>query len=79
MPALEIDKKQTGDDLDDLYNYDIDADDAFRDFDADLTVPKSKETSKKPNAGTVDDVLGIKGEVKVAKKRAPVAKLDEAR
>ncbi|MCJ1355296.1 MAG: chromosome segregation in meiosis- protein [Icmadophila ericetorum] len=79
MPALETASKQTGDDLDDLYNYDIDADDAFRDFDADLTVPKSKEASKKLTTGTVDDVLGIKGEVKVAKKRAPVAKLDEDR
>ena len=66
------------DDLDDsLFDYDVD--DVFRDVDTNmdvLAVPKPAVAAdgKENGAG-----LGIDEEIKVAKKRSPVPKLDENR
>ena len=79
MPGL-VTANTPGDDLDDLYSYDVnDADEVFRDFEANLEVapnPASNAASK-INPEATD--LGLDTEIKVAKSRKPVAKLDEAR
>lgn len=66
------------DDLDDLFDYSI-SNDIFRDVDTNMDVPANSTTvntaGEKENGGG----LGIDEEVKVTKKRAPVAKLDENR
>lgn len=65
------------DDLDDLYNYDVNNDEAFADIQPNLNngyAPPKELTAA--NRG-VD--LGIEGPIQVAKQRAPVAKLDETR
>lgn len=60
-------------DLDDLFNYDVGLDEV---------VPAKNVSENNTNtAGTGDSALGLglDDEVKVTKKRQPVAKLDEAR
>lgn len=59
----------TADDLNDLFDYDIGLDEV---------VPDTNNTSK-PSAPGDSAGLGLDEEVKVTKKRQPVAKLDEAR
>ena len=61
-------------DLDDLFNYDVGLDEIV----PDKTV---HDHDNNTNAGTGDSAigLGLDEEVKVTKKRQPVAKLDEAR
>ena len=70
------------DELDDLFDYNVNLDDVFRDVDTNMRAPeqppkpsKAKNNSKSRHV----DSLGIDEAVKVEKKRAPVAKLDEAR
>ena len=65
------------DDLDDLFDYDVPAD-IFQDVDTNMEVPK------RPAKAPLGDVsrengggLGLDEEIKVTKKKAPVAKLDE--
>ena len=66
-----------GDDLDDLFNYDVDH--VLRDVDAnvDHSVLSNKDERQDGKENTAN--LGIDEEIKVTKKRAPVAKLDEQR
>lgn len=67
------------DDLDDLFNYDVNMDDVLRDVDPDMDAPVgpklSDESGEKENAIG----LGIDEEIKVVKQRRPVPKLDEPR
>jgi hypothetical protein len=64
-----------GDDVDDLFNYDVEDEDVFRHFEPKLADPPTrKEAAAAQPAG-----LGIDAEVKIRKQRTPVAKLDEAR
>ena len=66
------------DDLDDLYNYNVDnADDVFRDFNANLDAPVHNEQSETTRARNTGTDLGIDNEVQIVKQRKPVAKLDE--
>jgi len=66
------------DELDDLFDYDVNMTDVFRDLDTNLNAPVNRVL---PNAGgkSGDIGLGIDEEIKVAKKRKPIVKLDEAR
>src|SRR3954468_3524864 len=70
----------------DLLNYDVsDNDDPFKDIDEALRVRDDK-TSLSPRAAKrraeddkENDILGLDEEVKITKKRKPIAKLDETR
>ena len=67
------------DDLDDLFDYDVPAD-IFQDVDTNMEVPQRPAKAPLGDAGRVNiGGLGIDEEIKVTKKRAPVAKLDEDR
>ena len=77
MAAVEGSIAVPKDDLDDLYNYDIDnTEDVFRDFEANMDAPVQPKPSIAPKTGAD---LGIDTEVQVVKKRKPIAKLDENR
>ena len=60
-------------DLDDLFNYDVGLDEVVPDNNT------SNSNTKASGAGDAALGLGLDDEVKVSKKRQPVAKLDEAR
>ncbi len=65
-----------GDDLDALFDYDVEMDDVFRDLSPPRAAQNSEASAKK-GTGTG---LGIDEEVEVARKpRAPRVKLDEDR
>ncbi|MCJ1281224.1 chromosome segregation in meiosis- protein [Xylographa opegraphella] len=64
-----------GDDLDDLFNYDVETDDVFRDYNPAMDAPVQSTTPPQPKATD----LGIDEEIQVTKKRKPIAKLDETR
>lgn len=70
--------KPSIDEADDLFDYDIDMQEAFRDANVAMSVSNLEPTglSKSKN---VDLGLGIDEEIKVTKKRRPVPKLDENR
>lgn len=70
MDTLERGSSPTAGDLNDLFDYDIGLDEI-------VTDPKSDNKA----TGTGDSTLGLglDEEVKVTKKRQPVAKLDESR
>lgn len=61
------------DELDDLFNYDVGLDEIVPDQNV------SNTNTKPPGTGDSALGLGLDDEVKVTKKRLPVAKLDEAR
>ncbi len=67
------------DDLDDLFDYGAGIDDVFRDVDTNMNVPPKPESRPVKRGGETGMGLGIDEEIKVAKKRQPVAKLDETR
>ena len=64
------------DDLDDLFNYDVDV---FRDVDTNIDVSIHKKPAAAADGKSNATGLGIDEEIKVTKKRAPVPKLDENR
>ena len=70
----------------DLLNYDMsDDDDPFKDIDRTLQIRDDKSTlspraaKRKANNDKDNDILGLDEEVKITKKRKPIAKLDETR
>lgn len=67
------------DDLDDLFNYDVDLGDVFGEVDTNMDVPVKKTSSSKAGAKENSTNLGIDEEIKITKKRRPVVKLDEER
>jgi replication fork protection complex subunit Csm3/Swi3 len=77
---------RTRDTVTSLLNYDVsdNEDDPFRDIDTTLHEPASKSNTTKRKATGTDnkentDILGLDEEVKIVKKRKPIAKLDEAK
>lgn len=75
-PAVAV----PNDDMDDLFDYNANLDDIFRDVDTNMNVSSrgTNATSQPARAG--DDLgLGIDEEIKVKKARQPIAKLDEDR
>lgn len=70
--AEAMSPEPTADDLNDLFDYDIGLDEVFPDTTA-------TNNASKPSAPGDSASLGLDEEVKVTKKRQPVAKLDEAR
>ena len=68
------------DDLDDLFDYDVNVDDVFRDVDTNIHAPVRENTAvSRPKDSATGNTLGIDEEIKVVKKRVPVPKLDEGR
>lgn len=67
------------DDLDDLFDYDVDLGDVFGDVDTNMDAPVKQMSSSKAGAKENSTGLGIDEEIKIAKKRRPVVKLDEPR
>jgi hypothetical protein len=70
----------------DLFNNDVsDDDDPFKDIDETLRVRDDKPTlspraaKRKAENDKENDILGLDEEVKITKKRKPIAKLDETR
>lgn len=69
----------------DLLNYDVsDDDDPFKDIDETLRVrdkgsPSPRAGKRKAEDDKENDILGLDEEVKITKKRKPIAKLDETR
>jgi replication fork protection complex subunit Csm3/Swi3 len=77
---------RTRDTVNSLLNYDVsdNEDDPFREIDTTFDKPDDRSKSTKRKATGSDnkenaDILGLDEEVKITKKRKPVAKLDEAR
>ncbi|KAL9125323.1 MAG: hypothetical protein Q9217_005455 [Psora testacea] len=64
--------------VDNLFNYEVN-DDLFKDVDISMDVAPSLPATLNKGRGTFDAGLGLDEEIKVTKKRAPVAKLDEGR
>ncbi|KAA6412821.1 MAG: replication fork protection component swi3 [Lasallia pustulata] len=67
------------DDLDDLFDYDVDLGDVFGDVDTNMDVPVKQTSSPRAGVKEKSTGLGIDEEIKIAKKRRPVVKLDEHR
>ena len=72
--ARDVPPMPVADDLDDLFNYDIG--DVFRDVDTNIDVPTQQKPPIRANGQENAAGLGIDEEVKVARKRAPIPKLD---
>ncbi|KAL8761929.1 MAG: hypothetical protein Q9184_001998 [Pyrenodesmia sp. 2 TL-2023] len=66
------------DDLDDLFDYDVNMQDVFRDAKITMDVPIREHTAH-TNSRDKDLGLGLDEEIKVTKKRQPVPKLDDNR
>ncbi|MCJ1321699.1 chromosome segregation in meiosis- protein [Xylographa vitiligo] len=70
MPApITTSPPPARDDLDDLFNYDVDTDDVFRDYHPAMDAPAQTTSPSRPKATD----LGIDEEIQVAKKRKPIA------
>ncbi|KAG8530064.1 uncharacterized protein KY384_005546 [Bacidia gigantensis] len=80
MAAVDVGVRNAppiNDDLDNLFNYEVD-NELLRDVDTNMDVtPKGQAKAKQQNSS--GGILGLDEEIKVTKKRAPIAKLDEAR
>lgn len=59
------------DDLDDLFNYDAGVEDAFNE--------REQQQTTRAAGGDSNQTTGLDEEVKIARKRRPIAKLDEDR
>jgi hypothetical protein len=71
-PMLNQEKAQSASFQDGLYDYGVDDDNLFQEFEPRLNAKPTVETTK-----TAD--LGIDEEIQVKKKRTPIAKLDETK
>lgn len=67
------------DELNDLFNYDAGIDDVFRDVDTNMDITTKIAPRQGKDKSDTGVGLGIEEEIKVSRKRRPVAKLDEAR
>jgi len=77
MPAATTTSAaQPADDLDDLFNYDVE-DDVFVDYQPNMDAPPAAAKTSSAAPKVAD--LGIDEEIQVVKKRKPIAKLDENR
>ena len=81
MPLINDSPQQsaTRDDLDDLFNLDEPIDGAFRDANNRSDAPTENQAHSRRRSTDGRANLGIDEEIKITKRRQPVAKLDEAR
>lgn len=82
MAAVDVGTRNAppaNDDLDDIFNnYEVDPA-LFQDVDTNMDVAPKQPATHKSKDNVFDGGLGLDEEVKVTKKRAPIAKLDEAK
>ena len=77
MPGQNIAPEAApGDEIDALFDYGVDEDELFRDFEPNMAAPAAPALPAPPPRA-VD--LGIDEEITVKKTRVPIAKLDENR
>lgn len=68
------------DELDDMFDYNVDIDDVFRDVDTNMNVPaRAASVAPNPTQRNGGAGLGIDEEIKIVKARKPIPKLDEDR
>lgn len=72
---FDSDRANSPNDVNDLFDYDVGLDEIFQGDHASV----SKADAQKPSGDPTSLGLGLDEEVKVSKKRQPVAKLDEGR
>ena len=80
MAAVDVgarDVPPINDDIDELFNYEVD-NDLFQEVDTNMDVAP-KQPSARTRDGTLEGGLGLDEEIKITKKRAPISKLDESR
>lgn len=70
-------KALPSDDIDDLFDYDVGLDEVLRDVDT-KSQAANADTHKPSATAASGASLGLDEEVKVSKRRQPIAKLDEA-
>ena len=74
--APELQRASPSNHVDDLFDYDVGLDEILQD----VSTASNKNAPKQPSVPDGPDLrLGLDEEVKVSKKRQPVAKLDESR
>ena len=81
MAAVDVgmrDNPPINDDLDNLFNYDVD-DDIYKDVDTNMDLAPKPGQPLSGGKKALDDGLGLEQEIKVRKTRQPVPKLDETR
>ncbi|KAI9721089.1 MAG: hypothetical protein M1812_002570 [Candelaria pacifica] len=79
QPAGQRSAATGPDELDDLFNYDASIDEAFRNAEHALNGPIASNESNKAGKKGTSAGLGIDEEIKVTRKRKPIAKLDADR
>lgn len=82
MAAVDIGSRNVtpvpaADDLDDLFDYNVDS--VFRDVDTNMDVSAPSNQTARPDGKDNAAGLGIDEEIKVTKKRVPIPKLDDNR
>lgn len=78
--ASRIRANQPADELDDLFNYDVDINDVSRGANTEAAnIPARLNGRSNNNNDDLGLGLGIDEEIKIRKPRAPIAKLDEDR
>ena len=80
MAAVDVGTRNAppvNDDLDDLFNYDVD-NDLFKEVDTNMDVAREQPIASR-SKDLAGSGLGLEKEIKVTKKRAPIPKLDESR
>lgn len=78
MPGLDTTAPNAGgDELDDLFNYDIDVDAAFRSIEERAQASSNKDAQGATSKSKTD--LGIDEEVQIKATRKPIPKLDQQR
>ena len=66
------------DDLENIFNYEVD-NDLIQDVHTNVEIAARQPGASKTGRAAVDGGLGLDEEIKISKKRTPVAKLDEGR
>lgn len=82
-PTVANNTTERDNDLDSIFDLDLDNNDLFREIDTSIQTPESSALKRKAahldDDDGDDDALGLNTQIKVKKQRQPVAKLDDAR
>ena len=81
MAAVDVGARNVppmDDDLDNLFNYEID-NDLLREVDTNMDAPPRQHSTSKATDGALEAGLGLDEEIKITRRRAPIPKLDENR
>lgn len=81
-PTVANNTTEGDNDLDSIFDLDLDNNDLFREIDTSIQAPEISTLKRKAahlDDDGDDDALGLNTQIKVKKQRQPVAKLDDAR